>query len=91
MAQRTQIDAHRLDAVADRGSVFLVEDKKIYHCGFAGVAVLGREQFLFGSDADQRLPGIDIARWDFEQQMVVDVDQARAPLRAFEIARRPEQ
>ena len=55
------------------------------------MAMLGCEQFLLGGDADQRLPRLQVARRDFEQQMVVDVDQTRAPLRAFEVARRPEQ
>src|ERR1700680_3503807 len=91
MAQRAQVCAHRLDTTADRGRVLPVEDEKSDHESVAGMAVLGREQFLLGGDADQRLPRLEVARRDFEQQMVVDVDQAGAPLAAFEGKPPPQQ
>ncbi len=48
-------------------------------------------KLLLGGDADQWLPRLGVARRNLEQQMVIDVNQTRAPLRAFQITRRPEQ
>jgi hypothetical protein len=53
--------------------------------------VVDAELVALSSDRQQRLPRIGVMRWNLEYQMIVDIDETGAPLRSFEIARRPEQ
>src|SRR5262249_6049580 len=91
MPQRTRAFTRRADTTTDRGRVLVIEGVEGQNRGLIGAGVTLLEDLAFPSNGQQRSPRLRVLRRTLNQQMVVDVDQARAPLRAFEVTRGPEQ
>ena len=91
MTQRAQVIARDVDAAANRIGIFQVEREEIQHRTLVGDRMAFGELLDLAEDRQQRLPWRAVTWRRFDQQMIVDIDQPRAPFGALQVARRPEQ
>src|SRR5208283_2653964 len=91
VAQRAEIIARDVDATANRIGIFQIEGEEIQHRALIGNRMAFGKLLDLAEDRQQRLPWRTVTRRRFDEQMIVDVDQPRAPFRAFQVARRPEK
>src|SRR5258708_17776254 len=91
MAQRDGVVAGGIDATSNRIGVVDIEREEVEDRGVVGrLEVLGKE-FALAENREQRRPRLCVARRTLDQQMVVDVEQARAPFGSLQIAGSPEK
>ena len=91
MTQRDGVVARGVDATANRIGIVDVEREEVEDRGVVGGRVGLGEQFALAENREQRRPRLRVARRTLDQQMVVDVEQARAPFGSFQIASGPEK
>jgi len=91
MTQRKRIGARAEDTVANRTRIVRVEYEEIQHRRLVGFGIASLEYVGLAEDRQQRRPRLGVARRRFDQQMIIDVHQARAPFGSFEIASGPEE
>ena len=91
VAQRDGVVARDVDAAANRIGIVGVEREEIEDRSVVGGRVGLGEQLALAENREQRRPRLRVARRALDQQMVVDVEQARAPFGPFQIARSPEK
>src|SRR5271155_1017329 len=91
MTQRDSVIASGVDATANRVGIVDVEREEVEDRGVVrGLVGLG-EEFALAENREQRRPRLRVARRTLDQQMVVDVEQARAPFGSFKVASSPEE
>src|SRR5579863_4013539 len=91
MAQRNGVVARSIDATANRIGIVGVEREEVENGGVVGGRVCFREQFALAENRQQRRPRLRVARRTLDQQVVVDVEQARAPFGTLQVAGSPEK